>query len=109
MLNNEEGFGTAEALVAISSIFVVVLTFVPFIIDLVADLEEKESALTAARILYEHLEEDLFSGSTASHLYERDGRLYEIVNNTETGTLCIKYQEYFGGRQSFCLSKDVRG
>lgn len=109
MLKSESGYGTAEALVAISSIFMVMLIFIPFVINLVVDLEKKESDFRASRILYEHLEEDLFSGAAENHIYRREGQVFEIIENKEEGGICIHYKDHKGNDQRFCLSKEVRG
>ncbi|MGM0844269.1 MAG: hypothetical protein ACQEUT_04765 [Bacillota bacterium] len=108
MLRSEKGFGTAEALVAISAIFIVMLIFLPFIMNLVSDLEKKESDLTAARVLYEHLEEDLFSGRTENHIYRREDQIFEIKDRIENGSICIYYNDHKDKNHSFCLSEEVR-
>jgi hypothetical protein len=105
MFKSEKGYGTAEALVAISAIFMVMGMFIPLVIGVLTSLEKKESNFAAARVLYEHLEEETFSGQTVNSSYQRNGTTYHVLR--KQGTPCIKFTDYSGKNQSRCLNEDV--
>ncbi|RIW31074.1 hypothetical protein D3H55_15825 [Bacillus salacetis] len=103
MFRSNEGFGTAEALVAVSTIFMVLGLFIPMAVGMISAMEKKENALIAARVLYEHLEEETFTGSPESSFYQRQGQVYEIVK--KEGAVCIQYKNHTGDDQINCLEE----
>jgi hypothetical protein len=103
MFKNDKGFGTAEALVAVTAVFMVMGMFIPMVIGMLSVLEKKENSLSAARVLYEHLEEEVFSGKAESSIYQRQGTVYQVIK-TE-GTTCVQYEIYPGDQQISCLKE----
>lgn len=106
MLKSEEGFGTSEALIAVSSVFMVIMMFIPLITGVVSILDKKESEVIAARVLYEHLEEELFTGKTESNIYQRQGAVYIVFQNKYEGKLCTAYKDYKKTDRSYCIEED---
>ncbi|WP_409251339.1 hypothetical protein V1502_14455 [Bacillus sp. SCS-153A] len=107
MYKSDKGYGTAEALIAVSSLFIVLGMFIPMVISIISALEKKENNLTAARVLYEHVEEVVFSGGAESDRYERMGNVYQVTSITSEGGLCIHYKDYSGKNMSRCLREGV--
>jgi hypothetical protein len=105
MFNSEKGYGTAEALVAVSAIFMVMGMFIPLILGVMSSLESKENNLAAERILYEHLEEEIFTGQTENSRYLRNGTEYTVIRNE--GGICTIYPDFKRVNRSRCLKEDV--
>ncbi|WP_421379570.1 hypothetical protein ACOJQI_15810 [Bacillus salacetis] len=105
MFRSEKGYGTAEALVAVSTIFIIMGMFIPLLFEVLSALENKENNLAAARVLYEHLEEEVFSGQTETGSYRRNGTIYSVISNKKT--ICVQYTDYKGVTLSDCLKEVV--
>lgn len=103
MFKNERGFGTSEALIAVSSVFMVMGLFLPMVFSVMSALDKKENNLTAARVLYEHLEEEMFAGKAESDRYQRMGKEYQV--NTSEEKICVTYEVYRGESENLCLKE----
>jgi hypothetical protein len=107
MLKSERGFGTAESIVAIMSFFMIMLIFIPMMTEAISALERKESTVIAARVLYEFLEEELFTGTAETNLYYREGEEYKVYRNNQEEKICVSFKDYRKIDQFFCIEEEV--
>ncbi|WP_456274059.1 hypothetical protein [Bacillus sp. AK031] len=107
MWRNERGFGTAESIVAVMSLFMIMLIFIPMMTGAISALERKESKVLAARVLYEYLEEELFTGTAETNSYYREGEEYRVNKDDQEEKICVSFKDYRKIDQSFCLETEV--
>jgi hypothetical protein len=107
MWKNENGFGTAESITAVMAFFMIMLIFVPMLTEAISVLERKETTVIAARVLYEYLEEEIFTGEAETNIYYREGDEYKVFRSNLQGRICVSFKDYRKEEQSFCIEEEV--
>ncbi|HEY4554778.1 MAG TPA: competence type IV pilus minor pilin ComGE [Bacillaceae bacterium] len=93
MSRNEKGFTFLEGLAAFAILLVVAASLLPLMFRMLAGLQEEKKEMTAARLLYEHVEKAKVHG-----LGESEERT--IIRNVQYE---LTYEAGEGGKERACV------
>ncbi|VEF47810.1 DNA transport platform protein [Bacillus freudenreichii] len=96
MLKNEKGFTFLESIISLSFILLISSSFFPVMSNMLAHLKEGKKEMTAYRLMYEHVEREVMSGTMGKGQVNWKNITYEFFieeNKKGDWKACARYEK----------------
>lgn len=103
MLYKTNGFFLIELLLSLSIWMVLTLFLLPMFIQVSKQSLNTQYSREASKILYDSLQEVVFTGAIKDHLtVQRKGKLFTVTEEASKNEVCVRYENSFEKEVLIC-------